>query len=122
MSDVRALSFLVLGHDLEQGASANNTLLMAAAANLGLSQAGSVISELKRFTGLDELSAMADSQQSFAIVAGKRITEDMYVRYIYDTLSAVGALLIRYNLTDRWVLEGRTSTVSSMDILYGIEN
>ena len=65
---------------------------------------------------------MADSQQSFAIVAGKRITEDMYVRYIYDTLSAVGALLIRYHLTDRWVLEGRTSTVSSMDILYGIEN
>ncbi len=122
MSDVRALSFLVLGHDLEQGASANNALLLAAAANLGLSQAGSVISELKRFTGLDELSAMADSQQSFAIVAGKRITEDMYVRYIYDTLSAVGALLIRYHLTDRWVLEGRTSTVSSMDILYGIEN
>ena len=65
---------------------------------------------------------MADSQQSFAIVAGKRITEDMYVRYIYDTLSAVGALLIRYHLTDRWVLESRTSTVSSMDILYGIEN
>jgi translocation and assembly module TamB len=74
-----------------------------------------------RMTGLDELSASAESQDSFAIVAGKRISDDLYVRYTYNTLSAVGVFLVRYELTSRWLLEAESGEQSSMDLLYSFE-
>ncbi len=122
MSDARALSFLVLGRDLEEGDSGDSNQLLAAAINLGLSQAGSITSEIMRITGLDELSAMAEGQDSFSVVAGKRVTNDVYLRYTYDTLTAMSALLVRYSLTDRWHLEARSSQESSMDLMYTFEN
>jgi len=121
MAEARALSFLVLGRDLEEGSTGDSNQVLAAAINLGLSRAGGITSEIKRITGLDELSAMAESQDSFAIVAGKRITEDVYVRYTYDTLTTMSALLVRYSLTDRWHLEARSSEYSSMDLMYTFE-
>ncbi len=121
MEDARALSYLVLGRDLEEGSGTDSNQLLAAAINLGLSQAGSLTSEIKRFTGLDELSAASESEDSFAVVAGKRLTNDIYLRYTYDTLTAMSAVLVRYSLTDRWHLEARSSEDSSMDIMYTIE-
>ena len=81
----------------------------------------SIVADVRRFAGLDELSAMAESQNSFAIVAGKRIGPSLYVRYTYDTLAAVGALLVRYNLTKRWHLEAQSSENPAMDLFYSIE-
>ncbi|MEQ8857012.1 MAG: translocation/assembly module TamB domain-containing protein [Pseudomonadales bacterium] len=122
MSETRALSFLVLGRDIDQQtANSDSSQLMAAAINLGLSRSKGITSELMRRTGLDELSAMAESQNSFAIVAGKRITDDLYVRYTYDTLSALGAFLVRYELTKRWQLEAQSGEQSAMDLMYSFD-
>ncbi len=123
MEDVRALSFLVLGRDMEEGGGGggDSNQLMAAAINLGLSQAGSITSQLKRFTGLDEISAESESEDSFAVVAGKRLTNKIYIRYAYDTMTAMSAVLIRYSLAQRWHLVARSSEDSSMDLMYAIE-
>ncbi|MEZ5559151.1 MAG: translocation/assembly module TamB domain-containing protein [Pseudomonadales bacterium] len=121
MSDTRALAFLVLGRDLDATSQEEGNQMITAAINLGLRSSSSIIGEVTRLTGLDELSAMAESQNSFAIVAGKRIGPDLYVRYTYNTLSAIGALLVRYDLTKRWRLEATSSETSSMDLLYSFE-
>jgi translocation and assembly module TamB len=122
MSDTRALSFLVLGRDVEQStAGSDGSELVTAAINLGLSRSQNIAEELMRVTGLDELSAMAEAQNSFAIVAGKRISDDLYVRYTYNTLSAVGTFLVRYNLGTRWQLEGRSGEYSAMDLMFSFE-
>ncbi|MDZ7670280.1 MAG: translocation/assembly module TamB domain-containing protein [Gammaproteobacteria bacterium] len=122
MSDTRALSFLVLGRDIDQQtASSDGNQLMAAAINMGLSRSKGITSELMRMTGLDELSATAETEESFAIVAGKRINDDLYVRYTYNTLSAVGAFLVRYELGSRWQLEARSGEQSAMDLMYSFE-
>jgi translocation and assembly module TamB len=71
--------------------------------------------------GLDELSASAEAQNSFAIVAGKRLSDDLYVRYTYNTLSSVGAFLLRYDLTKRWHLEAQSGDNPAMDLLYSFE-
>jgi len=63
-------------------------------------------------------SALAAEQNDVAIVAGKRINKDLYVRYSYNALSAIGALIIRYHLTDRWRLDATNDASSSMDLLY----
>jgi translocation and assembly module TamB len=122
MSDTRALSFLILGRDIDQEtASDDSGQLMAAAINLGLSRSKGITSELMRRTGLDELSASAESSESFAIIAGKRVTDALYVRYTYDTLAAVGVFLVRYELTDRWQLEAQSGEESAMDLMYSFE-
>ncbi len=122
MSDTRALSFLVLGRDIEDDtASSDSGQLMAAAINLGLSQSKGITGELMRLTGLDELSASAEAEDDFSIVAGKRVTDDLYVRYTYNTLSAVGAFLVRYDLSNRWQLEAASGEKSSMDLMYHIQ-
>ncbi|MFU8815994.1 MAG: translocation/assembly module TamB domain-containing protein [Pseudomonadales bacterium] len=122
MSDTRALSFLVLGRDMDQQTEGTDSgQLLAAAINLGLSRSKNITSDLMRMTGLDELSAMAEAQNSFAIVAGKRITDQLYVRYTYNTLSALGAFMVRYDLDRRWQLEAQSGEQSAMDLMYRIQ-
>jgi translocation and assembly module TamB len=122
MAEARALGFLILGRDIEQESSeGDGGQLMAAAINLGLSRAKGLTSELMRMTGLDELSASAEAQDSFDIIAGKRVTDDLYVRYTYNTLSALGTFLVRYELSDRWSLEAQSGEQSAMDLMYSVE-
>jgi translocation and assembly module TamB len=122
MSETRALSFLVLGRDIEQGtADSDSGQLMAAAINLGLSRSRNITGELMRMAGLDELSAAAEAENAFAIIAGKRVTDDLYVRYIYNTLTSAGTFLLRYSLTRRWHLEAQSGDNPAMDLLFRIE-
>ncbi len=118
MNETRALSFLVLGRDFNEASEADSNLLLSAAISLGLMQSEGVVEQLRGVLGLDELAALAAEQNDVAIVAGKRITEDLYVRYSYNALSAVSALIIRYHLSDRWRLEATNDVNSSMDLLY----
>ncbi len=118
MNETRALSFLVLGRDFNEASDADSNQLLSAAISLGLSQTQGVVEQLRGALGLDELSALAAEQNDVAIVAGKRITEDLYVRYSYNALSAVSALIIRYHLNERWRLEATNDVNSSMDLLY----
>jgi translocation and assembly module TamB len=121
MAENRALAFLVLGRDIDAQSDADSGQLLTAAINLGLSQSKSLIGELQRAAGLDELSAVAEGEDSFALAAGKQIGEDLYLRYTYNTLTAVGAILISMDLTDQWRLEALSGEDSAMDILYRIE-
>jgi translocation and assembly module TamB len=118
MSETRALSFLVLGRDFNESSEADGSQLISAAIGLGIKQSQGVVQELRGALGLDELSALAADQGDVAIVAGKRLTKDLYVRYTYNAMSAVGALIIRYYLTERWRMEATNDATSSMDFLY----
>lgn len=122
MAENRALGFLVLGRDIEQGQSEDDSgALLAAAINLGLGQSRSLIGQLQRAAGLDELSAVAEGQDGFSLAAGKRISESVYLRYLYNTLTAVGAILISFELTERWRVEAVSGEESAMDVLYRID-
>ncbi len=120
MSETRALSYLILGRDIGDPSDTDTSQLAAAAINLGLRSSSSIVADLQRMAGLDELSAVAETQNSFAIVAGKRIGPSLYVRYTYNTLSTIGALIVRYDLTKRWRVEALSSEQSAMDLFYRI--
>ena len=118
MNNLRALSYLALGRDFKESSARDNQQLMLAALSLGLSQSNGVIKQIRSRLGLDELSALSAEQNEFAIIAGKRINQDLYVRYSYNALSAVGALIIRYYLNERWRVEATNDINHSMDLLY----
>ncbi len=118
MNEARALSFLITGRDLANPSDAETNHLLNAALGFGIKQSAGVVQELRKRVGLDELTALSNEQNQVAIVAGKQITEDLHVRYTYNALSAIGALVIRYHLSDRWRLEATNDQTSSMDLLY----
>jgi translocation and assembly module TamB len=120
MSQTRALSFLVLGRDLNETEGGDNSLLINAAIGLGLKGAIPIVDQLKTGLRLDELTAAAGGDD-VEIIAGKRVTKDLYVRYTYNALASISAFVIRYSLNERWRLEASSSDAASMDLLYKIE-
>ncbi len=105
LGDAEVLSYLLTGRPLasvdtsEEGAALNN-----AAFALGLSQAGSVVSQIRGQLGLETLTVEGGAD-SGRIVAGKRVGTRLLVEYGYGLVDKLGTLLLRYQLTDRFVLE-----------------
>lgn len=119
-SDAETLSYLLAGRPLSSasGDAENADILNQAAFALGLSQAGSIASQIRGDLGLDVLKVEggADSR----IVAGKRIGDRLLVEYGYGLIDKLGTLMLRYELTNRLVLESRTGTTSELDVVYSV--
>ena len=121
IDQTRALSYLVFGRDItqdDQGDNNSNAQLMSAAISLGIGQSSSLVQNLKRSIGLDELAAVANDSGTASLVAGKQINNKLYARYRYDMAEALGVLLLRYRLSQRWTLEAESGADNSIDVLY----
>jgi translocation and assembly module TamB len=55
------------------------------------------------------------------MVAGKRINDKLYVRYVFGTMGEPGAFRIRYRLGRGFSLEASTGSNQSMDLIYLLE-
>jgi translocation and assembly module TamB len=118
MGEADALSYLVIGRPMAQASTAEGANLRNSAVALGLKQAMPITDQLGQAVGLDELGLDPDSVDTGAVMAGKQITSDLYVRYSYGLFSRLGALLLRYRLNNRLSLEARSSEDQSLDLIY----
>lgn len=121
MSDADTLSYLLTGRPLASATSGGegDTLNNAAFA-LGVSSAGSITSQVRTQLGLETLTIEGGVDDS-RLIAGKRFGDRLLVEYGYGLIDKLGTLLLRYQLTDRIVLESRTGTVSNLDVLYSVK-
>ena len=87
---------------------------------MGLTGAGSITTEIRTSLGLETLGIEGGGDDS-RLIAGKRFGDRLLVEYGYGLIDKLGTLLLRYQLTDRIVLESRTGTVSNLDILYNVK-
>ena len=121
LSDAEALSYLLTGRPLSSTTSTGEgDVLNNAAFALGLSGAGSVASQVRGELGLETL-AVEGGSESGRIVAGKRFGNRLLVEYGYGLIDKLGTLLLRYQLTDRIILESRTGTISNLDVVYSVK-
>ncbi|MDX1481360.1 MAG: translocation/assembly module TamB domain-containing protein, partial [Woeseiaceae bacterium] len=120
MRDAEVLSYLLTGRSISSRDAEDDDLLNSAAFALGLSQAGSITSQIRGDLGLDTLSVEGGSE-SGRIVAGKRFGDRLLVEYGYGIIDQLGTLLLRYQLNNRLVLESRTGTVSELDLVYSVK-
>jgi translocation and assembly module TamB len=121
LSDAEALSYLLTGRPLSSAANAGQgDVLNEAAFALGLTGAGTVASQVRSGLGLETL-AIEGGTDSGRIVAGKRFGNRLLVEYGYGLIDKLGTLLLRYQLSDRIVLESRTGTVSNLDVVYSVK-
>ena len=121
MSESDALSYLVLGHGLDQASGTDGSQVNNAALALGLSQATRITNQVGQSVGLDQLALSGGTNETAALVAGKQLNDRLYVRYAYGVFSQIGTLLMRYRLSKRLTLEAGSAEGQSMEILYTVE-
>jgi translocation and assembly module TamB len=114
MSERDVLAFLLLDRPPN-----NENETAGAALALGLSQL--VPGGDNGILGLDEVSFETNDANQAAMVAGKRINDRLYVRYLFGTQGQPGAFRIRYSLGRGFSLESSTGARQSLDLIYMIE-
>jgi translocation and assembly module TamB len=121
LGDAEALSYLLTGRPLASATSSGEgDTLNAAAFALGVSGAGGIVSQVRSGLGLETLAVEGGAEDG-RLIAGKRFGSRLLVEYGYGLIDKLGTLLLRYQLTDRIILESRTGTVSNFDILYSVK-
>lgn len=121
MSEARALSYLILGRSLQSANRDDEGALSAAALALGLRQAAPVTEQVRKQLGLEALTLSSEGMDSATVIAGKRLSEDLYVEYTYDILGRTNGLQLQYRLTDRLSLQTHTGEQKSMQLIYLID-
>ncbi len=114
MSERDVLAFLLLDRPPN-----NENETAGAALALGLSQL--VPGGDSGILGLDEVSFETNDANQAAMVAGKRINDRLYVRYVFGALGEPGAFRIRYSLGRGFSLESSTGSRQSLDLIYLLE-
>jgi translocation and assembly module TamB len=110
MSERDVLSFLLLDRPATSDSDASGAALALGLQQLLPDQSG-------RF-GLDEVSFETNDANQAAMVAGKRINDKVYVRYVFGSLGTPGSFRIRYTLGRGFSLEASTGARQSMDLIY----
>ncbi|WP_405233241.1 translocation/assembly module TamB domain-containing protein [Lentisalinibacter salinarum] len=120
LPEAEALSYLLTGRPLAGTTSAEGDVLNRAALSLGLSRAGAVASQISQEVGLDMLAVEGGADDG-RVLAGKRLSEDLYLEYAWGIFDSIGTLLVRYDLSDRLRLESRSGEQHAVDLVYRVE-
>lgn len=117
LNESEALAYLLTGAPLGKSGSSNAALLAAAAMSLGRDY----IDAMMGVVGIDEFDMKSTSVGQNSMVIGKRISSDLYARYIMDVLTAQMQFAVVYKLTKNISIETRAGSTHSSDIKYNIE-
>ena len=119
VTDSEKLSWLVLGHGMDQ-TTKNDYGLLSLAAGVILSQGQSVPlqTQLARAAGLDELSFSGGDATNASLVFGKRISSQLYLSYVKSVSGLLDVARLTFSITPRWSLRAEAGTESAVDVLY----
>ncbi|MGM0516642.1 MAG: translocation/assembly module TamB domain-containing protein [Pseudomonadota bacterium] len=118
-----ALSLLLTGRRLSAGSEGDASLLMAAITGLGVRQGDSLAQQINATLGFDELGLESGGDAAgTSLSVGKRIGENLLVRYAVGVFDGVGELITRYRINKFLHLELTSSAESqSGDLIYQID-
>lgn len=113
MPERDVLSFLLIDRPASSDADASGAALA-----LGLQQ---MVPGDSGILGLDEISFETNAANEAAMVAGRRINDNLFVRYVFGTRGEPGSFRIRYTLGRGFSLEATTGSRQSLDLIYMLE-
>ncbi|MEM7279387.1 MAG: translocation/assembly module TamB domain-containing protein [Pseudomonadota bacterium] len=119
MPESEILSWLLTGRGLNESSPENGERLSNAAVALGLSRAGAIVAELGGQLGLDRFE-IADDGNGERLLAGKWVSEALYLQYAYGIFDKLGSVLLRYRLSRRFTLESTSGAEQSLDLIYEV--
>jgi len=122
MGQTDALSYLLLGHPVDNASGEEGAMMAKAALALGLSGGDNLARTLENRFGLDEMRVESKEGGSQAsLVIGRYLSPKLYVSYGVGLIEAVNTLNVRYQISDKWQLKAESGEYQGTDILYTIE-
>lgn len=88
---------------------------------LGVVSALPISSKAQSSLGLDELTVDTGTYGTSAIMAGKQIAPDIYVRYTYGLFDRLGGLSVLYQLNEKLGVEARSAQHHSIEVTYTLK-
>jgi len=119
-TDAEALSYLLTGRPLGSASTAEGDMLNQAAFALGLSAAGGVAAQIRNELGLETLGVQGSGENQ-RVYAGVRLGSRLFVEYAYGLFDNLGSLLLRYQLSNRLIVESRSGAVRTVDVVYSVK-
>ena len=118
-----ALSLLLTGRRLSSGSDADASLLLNAIAGLGIRQGDQMAQQVKSVFGIDEIGfTTSGGAEGARLSVGKRLGENLLVRYAVGVFDGVGEVITRYRINKFLHLELTSSAQSqSGDLIYQID-
>ncbi|HUX83203.1 MAG TPA: translocation/assembly module TamB domain-containing protein, partial [Halothiobacillus sp.] len=122
MPESDALSLLLTGRKLNDGSSADASVLLNAIAGLGISQGDDIAREIGQTFGLDTVGL--DTTGGIAgtrLTLGKRLGDNLLVRYAVGVTTGVGEVITQYKLNKLFAIEVTASPAATGgDLIYRI--
>lgn len=118
--DSEKLSWLVLGHGLDNTSGAEFGLLQTAAgALLARGQSATLETRIAHAAGLDEFALSGSGGlESTVLTLGKRLSSKAYLSFEQGLTGASNLVKINYTLTPRLSVRAQTGTDSAVDLFY----
>ncbi len=120
MPQSQAMSYLLLGHGIDQTSSAEQGTLNTAAVAVG----GELLAQqLNRRLGFGEVSVEnGDTPGQTSLFLGKYLSPRLYIGYGVGLFQQLSLFKVRYELSKKWTIQAESGTKSSADLLYTIEH
>jgi translocation and assembly module TamB len=114
-----ALALLLTGRTLTEMSTGEQSNVYGTAIALGLG-ASEFTRSMLRNMNVEEI-IVREEEGEWEVGAAVRLQRNLYLRYTYNVYSRLGGVLLRYALTDRISVRGRTGDAHSIELRYGID-
>ncbi|MBI3562167.1 MAG: translocation/assembly module TamB domain-containing protein [Gammaproteobacteria bacterium] len=127
MAESDALSYVLLGHPLNQATGGESEAVRNATTALGVMGGDLLARDIGGKLGLDELRVEAgQTTEQTALVFGKYLSSRLYVRYITGIVESSNLVQLRYQLTKNIQIQTEggyrgTQSITGGDIVFTIE-
>lgn len=118
MSEADVLAYIVSGKPISQSGQGDLVDMQSAALSLGLKQALPLLQRIGGQLGLSDISIEETSKGGSSIAAGKRLSDKLYVKYVYGLIGAAGNFVVQYKLSDQLTLETSSGETQAIDLTY----
>jgi translocation and assembly module TamB len=118
MSETDTVSYLVLDRPASTAEGSDSQVVSAAALNLGMQ---SFTQQIGEGLNLDEVGVEGTGGDDTAVAAGKRLSDDLYVRYTFGLFNKIGTFVVRYYLGKGISIVAGSGDQQSLELVYSIE-
>lgn len=122
MGETDALAYLILGRPIENASNDDGALMAKAALAIGLSGGDSIVRRLGDRFGLDEMRIeSSETGEQASLVIGRYLSPKLYVGYGVGLIESFNTFYVRYQISNKWQLQGESGEHHGADLLFTIE-
>jgi len=123
MSESDTLSYVLLGRPIRQVNQNEGSQLMTAATAMGLAGGELMARSIGNRLGIEEVQIQTDTDAgTSSLVIGRYLSPKLYIRYFTGIFERSNIVQLRYNVSNKVILQTITGSQMGADVFYTIEH